>query len=73
VGGYAVQLAKAEGLLVVADASEQDETLVKELGADIVLRRGAEYPGRVREEIPEGRRGTPRRRLARRSHRSGGT
>ncbi|MBO4257459.1 NADP-dependent oxidoreductase [Streptomyces griseorubiginosus] len=54
VGGYAVQLAKADGLRVVADASEQDETLVKELGADIVLRRGAEYPGRVRTEVPEG-------------------
>ncbi|MFF9808254.1 NADP-dependent oxidoreductase [Streptomyces coeruleorubidus] len=54
VGGYAVQLAKADGLQVVADASEQDETLVKELGADIVLRRGAEYPDRVRAEIPEG-------------------
>ncbi len=54
VGGYAVQLAKADGLRVVADASEQDETLVKELGADIVLRRGAEYPDRVRTEVPEG-------------------
>lgn len=44
VGGYAVQLAKADGLRVVADASEQDEALIKELGADVVLRRGAEYP-----------------------------
>ncbi|MFC9502951.1 NADP-dependent oxidoreductase [Streptomyces sp. NPDC057002] len=54
VGGYAVQLAKADGLRVVADASEQDEALVKELGADVVLRRGAEYPDRVRAEVPEG-------------------
>lgn len=54
VGGYAVQLAKADGLRVVADASEQDEALIKELGADVVLRRGAEYPGRVRAEVPEG-------------------
>jgi NADPH:quinone reductase-like Zn-dependent oxidoreductase len=54
VGGYAVQLAKADGLRVVADASEQDEELVKELGADVVLSRGAEYPGRVRAAIPEG-------------------
>ncbi|MFI6374414.1 NADP-dependent oxidoreductase [Streptomyces sp. NPDC050546] len=54
VGGYAVQLAKADGLRVVADASEQDEALVEELGADVVLRRGAEYPNRVRAEIPEG-------------------
>ncbi|MGW7206579.1 NADP-dependent oxidoreductase [Streptomyces sp. NPDC054837] len=54
VGGYAVQLAKADGLRVVADASEQDEALIKELGADVVLRRGAEYPNRVRAAIPEG-------------------
>ncbi|KFG01893.1 alcohol dehydrogenase [Streptomyces scabiei] len=54
VGGYAVQLAKADGLRVVADASEQDEALIKELGADVVLRRGAEYPGRVRAEVPDG-------------------
>ena len=54
VGGYAVQLAKADGLRVVADASDQDETLIKELGADVVLRRGAEYPDRVRAEVPEG-------------------
>ncbi|GHB85992.1 zinc-binding alcohol dehydrogenase [Streptomyces umbrinus] len=54
VGGYAVQLAKADGLRVVADASEQDEALIKELGADVVLHRGAEYPNRVRAEIPDG-------------------
>ncbi|WP_327723147.1 NADP-dependent oxidoreductase [Streptomyces europaeiscabiei] len=54
VGGYAVQLAKADGLRVVADAAEQDEALVKELGADVVLRRGAEYPDQVRAEIPDG-------------------
>ncbi|WP_371666887.1 NADP-dependent oxidoreductase [Streptomyces sp. NBC_00289] len=54
VGGYTVQLAKADGLRVVADASEQDETLLRELGADVVLRRGAEYPDRVCAEVPEG-------------------
>lgn len=54
VGGYALQLAKAEGLRVVADTSEQDETLIKELGADVVLRRGAAYPERVRAEVPAG-------------------
>ncbi|MFF3846462.1 NADP-dependent oxidoreductase [Streptomyces sp. NPDC002328] len=54
VGGYAVQLAKADRLRVVADASEQDEALIKELGADVVLRRGAEYSDRVRAEIPGG-------------------
>ena len=38
-GGYVIQLARAEGLTVIADASEQDEALVKSLGADIVVRR----------------------------------
>ncbi|MFF3376641.1 NADP-dependent oxidoreductase [Streptomyces sp. NPDC002680] len=54
VGGYAVQLAKADGFRVIADAAPKDELLVKELGADVVLPRGAEYPDLVRVEIPEG-------------------
>jgi NADPH:quinone reductase len=54
VGGYAVQLGKAAGLRVVADASEADEGLVKDLGADIVVRRGPEFADRVREAVPEG-------------------
>ena len=57
VGGYAVQLGKAEGLRVVADASERDEHLVKELGADIVVRRGDDFAERVREAVPEGAEG----------------
>jgi NADPH:quinone reductase-like Zn-dependent oxidoreductase len=39
-GGYVVQLAKADGLTVVADAAEADEQLVRDLGADVVVRRG---------------------------------
>jgi NADPH:quinone reductase-like Zn-dependent oxidoreductase len=39
-GGYVVQLAKADGLHVIADASHADRKLVEELGADIVLERG---------------------------------
>ncbi len=54
VGGYAVQLGKADGLRVIADASEADETLVKDLGADVVVRRGDEFAERVREVVPEG-------------------
>lgn len=54
VGGYAVQLGKAEGLQVIADASEQDEPLVKQLGADIVVPRGSEFAARVREVLPAG-------------------
>jgi NADPH:quinone reductase-like Zn-dependent oxidoreductase len=33
-GGYVILLAKAEGLTVIADASEKDERLVESLGAD---------------------------------------
>jgi len=54
VGGYAVQLGKAEGLRVIADASAPDESLVKELGADVVVQRGPEFAARVREVVPEG-------------------
>lgn len=54
VGGYAVELGRAAGLRVVADASEQDEQLVKDLGADIVVRRGPEFAHRVRAVVPEG-------------------
>ena len=53
-GGYAVQLAKADGLTVVADASEADEQLVRELGADVVVRRGDDVAARIREQFPDG-------------------
>ncbi|MFF4410519.1 NADP-dependent oxidoreductase [Streptomyces sp. NPDC001262] len=53
-GGYAIQLAKAEGLHVIADAAPRDEQLVKELGADAVLERGDDFPRRVRAAVPEG-------------------
>jgi NADPH:quinone reductase-like Zn-dependent oxidoreductase len=54
VGGYAVQLGKAEGLRVVADASEADERLVKDLGADIIVGRGPDFAEQVRKAVPEG-------------------
>jgi NADPH:quinone reductase-like Zn-dependent oxidoreductase len=53
-GGYVVQLAKADGLTVVADASESDEALVRQLGADVVVRRGDDVADRIREHFPEG-------------------
>ena len=53
-GGYVVQLAKAEGLTVVADAAEKDRELVEELGADLVLPRGDGFVAAVREQYPEG-------------------
>lgn len=53
-GGYAVQLAKADGLRVVADAAPADKELVRELGADIVVERGDDVADRIREAVPEG-------------------
>lgn len=53
-GGYVVQLAKADGLTVVADASEADEPLVRDLGADVVLRRGEGFAAEVRARFPDG-------------------
>ena len=53
-GGYVIQLAKADGLRVIADAAPADEALVRGLGADIVLPRGADFAARIREAMPEG-------------------
>jgi NADPH:quinone reductase-like Zn-dependent oxidoreductase len=53
-GGYVIQLAKTEGLRVIADASEADEALVKSLGADIVVRRGNDVAARIRQHVPDG-------------------
>lgn len=53
-GGYVVQLAKADGLTVIVDASDADRDLVKKLGADIVVPRGADFAARVREHFPSG-------------------
>ena len=48
-GGYVVQLAKADGLTVIADASDADESLVAGLGADVVVRRGDDVAERIRQ------------------------
>ena len=53
-GGYSVQLAKADGHTVIADASEADEELVDSLGADLVLPRGEGFAAAVRERFPDG-------------------
>jgi len=53
-GGYVIRLAKAEGLTVIADASEADRSLVAGLGADIVVRRGNDVASRIREHFPDG-------------------
>ncbi len=53
-GGYMVQLGKADGLTVIADASERDRELVTELGADIVIPRGDDIAEQIRQAVPEG-------------------
>lgn len=53
-GGYVVQLAKADGLRVIADAAEADEQLVRSLGADDVVRRGDDVAERIRGLVPGG-------------------
>ncbi|MHB9857552.1 NADP-dependent oxidoreductase [Streptomyces sp. YIM S03343] len=54
VGGCAVQLAKAAGYRVIADAALKDARLVTDLGADVVLPRGTDFPELVRKEVPDG-------------------
>ncbi|OMC36751.1 alcohol dehydrogenase [Mycobacterium sp. GA-1841] len=54
LGGYTIQLAKADSLTVIADASEADKRLVRDLGADHVVRRGQDFGRQVREIVPGG-------------------
>jgi NADPH2:quinone reductase len=54
VGGYAIQLGKVEGLRVVADAAPADEALVRGLGADVVVPRGAAVAQAIRAAVPGG-------------------
>ncbi|MGK2868025.1 MAG: NADP-dependent oxidoreductase [Mycobacterium sp.] len=54
VGGYVVQLAKADGLRVIADAAPADEHLVTSLGADEIVSRGNGVGERIRRLHPEG-------------------
>lgn len=54
LGAYVIQLAKADGLVVIADTSEDDDELVQSFGADMVKLRGPGFPAAVREEFPRG-------------------
>ncbi|ORB64770.1 NADP-dependent oxidoreductase [Mycolicibacterium tusciae] len=54
VGGYVVQLAKTDGLRVVADAAPSDEQLVSALGAHQIVSRGHGVGQRVRRLHPDG-------------------
>jgi NADPH2:quinone reductase len=53
-GGYIIQIAKNEGLRVIADASSSDESLVTALGADVIVPRGDDFSQQVRKVVPEG-------------------
>ena len=54
VGGFAVELAKARGLRVVAAAGDGDEELVRGLGAEIFVPRSAPVAESVRRAVPGG-------------------
>lgn len=54
LGGYAIQLARQAGLLVVADALDADRDLLVRLGADHVVPRGADMAAEVRDRFPGG-------------------
>lgn len=54
LGGYSIELAKVDGLRVVADAAPADEELVRRLGADIVVPRGEDFADQVRRVLPDG-------------------
>jgi len=54
LGSYVIRLAKDRGLRVIADAKPEDEELVKEFGADVVVARSDDFAGAVREVAPEG-------------------
>jgi NADPH:quinone reductase len=54
LASYVIALAKVRGLRVVADASAEDEALVRGFGPDLVLPRGPEFPAAVRDFAAEG-------------------
>lgn len=57
VGGYAIQLAKADGLTVLADVAPADDKLVRSLGADMVVDGRGDVAARIRSQLPDGARG----------------
>jgi NADPH:quinone reductase-like Zn-dependent oxidoreductase len=54
VGGYVIQLAKADGLTVLTDAAGPDEALVRSLGADLVVDRHDDLAVQVHRVLPDG-------------------
>lgn len=54
VGGYATQLAKADGLSVLAVATSSDAPLVRGLGADVIVEPRDNIADQVRRRLPTG-------------------
>lgn len=54
LGNYLVQLGRAAGLTVIADAADKDRALVQSLGADHVVERGPGFADAVRALVPAG-------------------
>lgn len=56
LGGFVIQLARADGLRVIADVSDKpgDRELVKQLGAGELVTRGPGFTDRVRALAPSG-------------------
>jgi len=53
-GGYVIQLAKADGLIVIADSFEKDIKLLNDLGVDHIISREKNFVEEIREIFPEG-------------------
>ena len=53
-GSYLIQLAKNEGLIVIADASKDDFELVKSLGAVEIIPRGDSFADNLLKIFPNG-------------------
>ena len=53
-GGYVIQLAKADGLIVIADSNESDLKLLKDLGADHIIPREKNFVEEIRRIFPKG-------------------
>jgi len=54
LGNYVVQLARAAGVTVIADAAPKDEALVRSLGPSHVVPRGDGFAAAVRGLVPDG-------------------
>jgi NADPH:quinone reductase-like Zn-dependent oxidoreductase len=54
LASYVIPIAKTRGLRVLADASPEDEALVRGFGADVVLPRGDGLVAALRREVPDG-------------------